>query len=172
MAEKHSNNEIIIRDARPEEADGVAKLLKGAFEQYKENIPPEGWKYYLDDICDVRGRLEEAELIVAEIQGKLAGTVTLYLNSDGNYWPKGWGVIRLLGVSPAYRDRGIGRALMEDCIRRCREQGIKTIGLYTTGFMAIAKDMYEKMGFKHIPERDFRPAPEANLVLAYRLDLV
>jgi ribosomal protein S18 acetylase RimI-like enzyme len=85
-------------------------------------------------------------------------------------WPLGWAVVRLLAVDPAYRGQGIGHALMEECIRRCRQSKITTIGLHTTEIMDVARQMYEKMGFVRFPESDFHPAPGIT-VMAYRLQL-
>jgi ribosomal protein S18 acetylase RimI-like enzyme len=59
---------------------------------------------------------------------------------------------------------------MDECVRRCRERGIATIGLHTTETMDIARRMYERMGFVRVPEFDFHPAPGV-VVMAYRLDL-
>jgi ribosomal protein S18 acetylase RimI-like enzyme len=167
------DDNIYIRDARQEELDEISQLLKESYKQYESSMPPLAWKNYLNDIMDVRGRLEEAELIVAEIGGRLAGAVTLYLKSSKSLpeeWPEGWAGIRLLAVHPEYRGRGIGRDLMEECVRRCRKLGIVTIGLHTTELMAIARRMYEKMGFIRTPEFDFYPRPGL-VVMAYRLDL-
>ncbi len=85
------------------------------------------WQFYLqEDILDVRGRLAESELIVARLGGRLAGTVTLYMNQQTPLKAAGPvevpAGLRLLGVHPAFRGRGIGRALMEECLRRCRSQ--------------------------------------------------
>jgi GNAT superfamily N-acetyltransferase len=122
---------------------------------------------------DVRSRLGAAQLLVAELSGKVVGTVTLYLDaslSSPEGWPRGWAGIRLLAVHSAYRGRGIGRALMEACIQRCRERNIKTIGLHTAEIMAIARKIYERMGFVRAPEHDFHPRP-GTVVMAYRLKL-
>jgi ribosomal protein S18 acetylase RimI-like enzyme len=117
--------------------------------------------------------LSESKLIVAELDGQLAGMVTLYLDAEHSSqggWPRGWASIRLLALHPDYRGRGIGHALMEECIRRCRDQGIATIGLHTTEMMDVARRMYEKIGFVRAPEFDFYPRPGV-VVMAYRLDL-
>lgn len=172
----HSNiktAKIIIRDARPEELDEVGQIIQKAYRQYEKNIPPPAWQYYIEDSMNVRSRLAQSTLIVAEVDGKLAGTVTLYpeaSHSTVEGWPKGWAGIRLLGVAPPYRGFGIGRALMEECIRRCRKAGVKTIGLHTSEMMAVAKGLYERMGFKRVPKYDFHPTPQ-NTVMAYRLEL-
>jgi ribosomal protein S18 acetylase RimI-like enzyme len=167
------NKRLLIRNARPDELDNVSLLLKDAYQQYENIIHPEAWKSYLEDIMDVRSRLGESDLIVAELNHRLAGSVTLYL--DGSYsfpeaWPKGWAVVRLLAVHPEYRGQGIGRALMEECIRRCRQAKVPAIGLHTTEAMDIARQMYERMGFVRFPESDFRPAPGI-VVMAYSLKL-
>jgi ribosomal protein S18 acetylase RimI-like enzyme len=148
-------------------------LIGDAYQQYEKSLPQEAWKFYLEDIMDVRKRLNESQLIVAKLNGQLAGTVTLYLDAEHASqagWPRGWASIRLLAVHPAYRGRGIGRALMEECIRRCRDQGIASIGLHTTEMMNIARRMYESMGFVRVHEFDFYPRP-GMVVMAYRLDL-
>ncbi|GAB4267379.1 GNAT family N-acetyltransferase [Deferrisoma sp.] len=59
--------------------------------------------------------------------------------------------IRLLGVDPAFRGRGIGRALTEACIARAHGQVI----LHTTRAMEAAWHMHEGMGFRRSPDLDF-----------------
>jgi ribosomal protein S18 acetylase RimI-like enzyme len=167
------NKNILIRNARPAELDNVSLLLKDAYQQYENIIHPEAWKSYLEDIMDVRSRLGKSDLIIAELNHRLAGAVTLYLDGSHSFpeaWPKGWAVVRLLAVRPEYRGQGIGHALMEECIRRCRQAKIASIGLHTTEAMDIARQMYERMGFVRVPESDFHPVPGVT-VMAYRLQL-
>lgn len=167
------NRGLIIRNARPDELDEVSLLLRDSYRQYEHFIRPEAWKLYLEDITDVKSRLDESDLIVAELDRRLAGCVTLYLDGSHSFpeaWPKGWAVVRLLAVHPEYQGQGIGRALMEDCIRRCRQSKVAVIGLHTTEVMDIARKMYERMGFERFPESDFHPAPGV-IVMAYSLRL-
>ena len=168
-----ANRNLLIRNARPDELDDVSLLLENAYKQYENIIRPEAWKPYLQDIMDVRSRLDESDLIVAELNHRLAGSVTLYLDTSHSMpevWPKGLAVVRLLAVHPAYRGQGIGRALMEECIRRCRQAKVAAIGLHTTEAMDIARQMYERMGFVRVPESDFHPVPGVT-VMAYSLQL-
>ncbi len=136
------DKQLLLRNARSDELDSVSLLIRDANERYESLLPPEAWKFYVNDMMDVRARLNESELIVAELDGQLVGTVTLYLDvglSSLQWWPKGWAGVRLLAVHPAYRGRGIGLALMEECVRRCRNQGVATIGLHTTEMMEVAR---------------------------------
>jgi len=167
------NPSLVIRDAQPEELEAISLLLRDAYQQYQKSIPPERWKNYLEDIVDVHSRMGDSELIVAELDHKLAGCVTLYLDGAKSFagaWPEGWAVIRLLAVHPDFRGKCIGHELMKECVRRCRQAGIKTIGLHTTEMMEVAQHMYERMGFLRVPEHDFHPAPSIT-VMAYRLNL-
>jgi GNAT superfamily N-acetyltransferase len=166
-------NGLIIRDAHLEELDEVAVLIKEAYVEYQHSIPRKHWRFYLENIMDVRSRFRNSELIVGEVDKQLVGTVTLYLDSSSSLreqWPQGWAGVRILAVRPAYRHRSIGRALMEECIARCRNLHVKTIGLHTGVGMAIARKMYEDMGFVRVPEHDFQPGP-GTVVTAYRLEL-
>jgi ribosomal protein S18 acetylase RimI-like enzyme len=167
------NHGLLIRDVRLEEIKEVSVLLGEAYRQYQNLIRPEAWKHYQEDIVDVCSRLDESDLIVAELDGRLVGCVTLYLDASRvmpEVWPSGSAVIRLLAVHPAYRNRGIGRALMEECISRCRQANITAIGLHTTEIMNVARRMYERIGFVRVPQSDFHPAPNVT-VMAYRLRL-
>ena len=162
-----------MRDAGAEEIDQVALLIRDAYQEYQASIPVEVWEGYARDIMDVRGRLDATELIVAEHRGGLLGAVTFYPNTppaEQGGWPSGWTGIRLLAVQPDGRGLGIARALMNECLRRSRQLGAHTLGLHTTELMAVARGMYERMGFVRVPEFDFQPGPGV-VVIAYRLDL-
>lgn len=162
-----------IHTARPDEIDQVSRVIRAAYREYARAIPPKVWKEYIEDITDVHSRLKVAEPIVAALDGRPAGCVTLYPASSGRDetgWPKGWAGIRILAVHPRYRARGIGRALMEECLRLCRDRGTRVVGLHTTEAMDIARRMYERMGFVRAPHFDFHPRPGVT-VMAYKLEL-
>ena len=162
-----------IREARGDELDAVAEVMVAAYEQY---IPPDATGElhgYREEIRDVRSRGAHATLIVAEERARILGAVTYY--PDGSReghtgWPRQWAVIRLLAVHPDARGRGVGRSLTAECIRRARAGGCAAVGLHTTEFMAVARAMYERMGFVRVPDFDFWPMPRLH-VMAYRLDL-
>ena len=162
-----------VRDAGVEDLDQVSLLIRDAYQEYQANFSPEVWEGYARDIMDVRSRLDTSELIVAENSGRLVGAVTFYPNtspSDQGGWPAGWTGIRLLAVHPDARGMGIGRVLMDECLRRSRLLSATALGLHTTELMGIARGMYERMGFVRVPEYDFQAGPEV-VVLGYRLDL-
>ena len=162
-----------IREAQTEELDEVSRVIGSSFEEYAASVPASAFEAYLKDIMDVRSRLSFTELLVAEDQGQVVGSVTFY--PDGSrygedVWPDGWAGLRLIAVQPESRGLGIGRALAQECIRRSRQRGIPTLGLHSTEAMWVARGMYERMGFIRVPEFDFHPTSRTTVV-AYRLDL-
>ncbi|MDO8473002.1 MAG: GNAT family N-acetyltransferase [Dehalococcoidia bacterium] len=167
-----SESRVEVHTAREDELDAASRVIKAAYREYGAVMPASAFRKYIRDIGNVRSRLGEADLLVATIEGKVAGAVTLYLDGSRSAegWPKGWAGIRMLAVHPRYRGRGAGLALMQECLRRCREQGIKTVGLHTTEAMAVGRRMYERMGFLRAPQYDFHPRPDMT-VMAYKLDL-
>jgi RimJ/RimL family protein N-acetyltransferase len=50
-------------------------------------------------------------------------------------------------VSPAWRGRGVARALLESCIARARAAGVETLTLSVTAGNAAAERLYEHAGF-------------------------
>jgi ribosomal protein S18 acetylase RimI-like enzyme len=162
-----------LRDARASELDEAGLLIRDAYQEYGASFPTEVWDGYAREIMDVRSRVDDSELIVAEDRGRIVGCVTFYpraSQSDDSTWPSEWAGIRLLAVHPDARGQGIGRALMDECSRRCRQRSVPTLVLHTTEAMTVARGMYERMGFIRTPEFDFNPAPNV-VVMAYRLDL-
>ena len=162
--------ELTIRDAKEDDLDAVSALLVDAYAQY---LPPPrelsaderaGWDGYRRNIADVWSRAPISSTIIAERDGKLLGSVNYYppgqADSQDGAWPDGWASIRLLGVSPQARGLGIGRALMNECLRRARADGATTMGLHTTRLMDVARAMYLRLGFTRVPAYDFHPAPD------------
>lgn len=103
-------------------------------------------------------RAEAYEVWIAvDAAGELLGSVTLRrpgtppLHED--YEPDVLD-LRLLGVSPRARRRGVAAALMRRAIERAREGGFAAVGLKTQPFMEGAHRLYESLGFERAPERD------------------
>ncbi len=159
-----------IRNATEKELKRVANVIKEAYEEYAVNFSPEGWRGYSENIQDVASRFGKAEILVAVKARKIVGTLTLYPNGKDNDWPARWAGLRLLAVAPAYRGQGIARALMDKAIARSRKRGSTTIGLHTTEMMAVAQQIYIRMGFARAPRYDFHPRPGMT-VMAYKMPL-
>jgi GNAT superfamily N-acetyltransferase len=166
------NDEITIRDARPDERDAQLAVTLAAYEQYSTIMPH--WEVYRTMQRNLLTTDTVAERIVAERAGRLVGSVLLFPAEANVYTEDGanadWPELRMLAVAPEARGLGVGKALLEECARRARAAGHAYLGLHTEDVMAVAVRMYERAGFVRMPELDFRPTPTL-VVKGYRLTL-
>ena len=155
-------------------------MLLAAYQQYATVMPPAVFGRYLAELLDVEARAGVGRILVAEVGGRVVGTVTYYPDAaaEGLGWPAGWAGLRALGVEPGARGRGVGRALMEACRRRAEAGGAEVLCLHTDQFMTAAVAIYTAMGFRRAPAFDFDATKRFALggvgpvpVLGYRLDL-
>ena len=166
--------EVHIRDARPGDRDALVDVTLAAYQEYAARMPG-FWDGYRQNIVACVSDAGEAEQLVAEHGGAIVGTVLLYPPrrmrlSERESLEMPWPEVRLLAVAPSARGRGVGAALMRECVRRVRLAQGATLSLHTTDLMRTAMRMYERMGFVRAPELDFHPAPGVT-VKGYRLDL-
>lgn len=130
--------------------------------------------HYREHLADVEGRDRDAEVWVAlsdnadEILGNVtvcpAGSPWREISSDGE------GEFRMLAVAPGAQGQGVGMALAEMVVERFREEGAHAIALSSLESMTGAHRIYDRLGFRRDPERDWSPAPGVHLI-AYRLEL-
>jgi GNAT superfamily N-acetyltransferase len=167
-------NNLKIRESRQEDREAVQKVTLSAFQQYAAIMPPPRWEGYRENILATLGDMGPAQQLVAEEEGIILGSVLLYPPGTAFSTPDEGALtcpeVRLLAVAPEARGRGVGFALMKECIRRARSLGAGCLNLHTTDLMQAAMRMYERMGFVRAPELDFHPDPKVT-VKAFRLNL-
>lgn len=136
-----------IRNFQKNDVELVNKVALIAFTQY-ENCYTD-WPTFSKRIATMSSLAEQAELIVATVDEKIAGAVA-YIppGKIKGFFPVEWAVIRMLVVDPSYRDLGIGKTLTIDCIQRAICDTAPIIGLHTSPIMKIALQMYLRMGFQ------------------------
>src|SRR4051812_8526125 len=118
-------NNLVIRDARPHEAEAILAVTLAANKQYGQ-VSSALWEAYQSNIVETLAHFAPAEQIVAERTGEILGTVLLYPGQaqfergDGTTFTLETPEVRLLAVKPEARGQGIGKALMEECLSRSR----------------------------------------------------
>jgi DNA-binding MarR family transcriptional regulator/N-acetylglutamate synthase-like GNAT family acetyltransferase len=83
---------------------------------------------------------------IAEKDGENVGCVFLVKQSDEV------ARLRMLLVDPKARGLGIGKRLVEECIRFARNKGYKKITLWTNDILVTACHIYRETGFKLVAE--------------------
>jgi ribosomal protein S18 acetylase RimI-like enzyme len=167
-----SDEPVEVREVRPREYGDAGRVTARS---YREFVRPgeEDWDEYLDSIADVAGRIDRTVVLVAVDGARILGSVTLEvertIGDDDAELEPGTAHVRMLGVDPEARGRGIGGALMAACVDLARARGKHTLTLRTTDRMLVAQRMYRAMGFARDPDNDLS-FPDLHL-LAFRLRL-
>jgi ribosomal protein S18 acetylase RimI-like enzyme len=158
---------IEVRPVRPEEMDEAGRVTALA---YREFAGPgdTGWERYLGEIADVAGRIDRSLVLVAVEDGRVLGSATLEIDDriedDARPLEADEVSLRMLGVDPDARGRGVARALIAACFDEARSRGKRRMTLHTTERMKAAQAMYESLGFDRLPDRVF---PDGFVLLTY-----
>jgi GNAT superfamily N-acetyltransferase len=168
-----------IRPAAKHEIAEIVALSVAAYGEYRSEMPAAVLEAYLADLSSLADHWHEAEVWVAQANGRIAGSVHFYADASaqGLGLPQGWSGFRKLVVHPDMRGRGLGRALTQACLGAARRAGARTIGIHTVSFMRAACHIYQQFGFYRCPEFDITTSDlglggaGALRVIAYRLDL-
>jgi ribosomal protein S18 acetylase RimI-like enzyme len=156
-----------IRPAAPADLPVVADLCVAAY------APVLAGDHYVAVLRDVGRRAADAELLVAaEPDGTVLGTVTFV--PDGGPFGEIAGPheteFRMLAVDPTAQGRGVGTALLRRVLDDSRRRGKAAVVCSSQPEMRAAHRVYERLGFRRVPERDWSPVPGVDL-LAFALPL-
>ena len=79
---------------------------------------------------------------IAEMNGENVGCVMLVKDAE-----PGVSRLRLLLVDPKARGLGVGKTLVDECIKFARKAGYRKMTLWTHSVLSAARAIYEKAGF-------------------------
>ncbi|MEU4115911.1 N-acetyltransferase [Kitasatospora sp. NPDC028055] len=158
--------DYLIRHALPRDLEDAGRITVEAFVGDGYTKPTSD---YVELLRDAGRRSREAELLVA-VDGadeQVLGCVTFAVG--GTEWadiatPQE-GEIRMLATAAASRGRGVGEALVRACVARSRELGLTGMAFSTRPEMTAAHRVYERVGFRRTPERDWAPYPGMDLMV-------
>jgi ribosomal protein S18 acetylase RimI-like enzyme len=134
---------VNVRPAEPRDADRVLALMEGLTRPAvaDDRVPQR-------DVFLAHLRHDDAHVFVAEVDGEIAGAVSLWIGPRLNWTtPEAW--IPDLYVDPAFRRRGAGRALLDACAAEARRRGCHRLRLESGHHRAEAHRLYEDFGFEH-----------------------
>jgi ribosomal protein S18 acetylase RimI-like enzyme len=160
---------VEIREAAPKEYTAVGRVAVAAYAEFVRQGDSD-WDEYLDTLADVRDRATRTVVLVALQGKKVVGTVTIELEAtigdELRALPPQTASLRMLAVEPSVRGRGIGRALAQAAVGRCRAAEKRWLILDTAPEQGNAARLYRSLGFERDPVRDHEDHT------AYRLDLM
>jgi ribosomal protein S18 acetylase RimI-like enzyme len=143
---------MLLRDYDAQDAPAVNALVQRAFASLEPHIPD--WPGFSKGLGALVDLADHSHIILAEGDGQLMGVVG-YVGpgqSKKSFFKPEWPIVRLLSVAPEHQGHGVGRALVEECIRRARADGASLIALHTSHVMRDALELYASLGFEWVSE--------------------
>jgi ribosomal protein S18 acetylase RimI-like enzyme len=159
---------LTVREAISDDHGAVARLTIDVYVG-EDFSPPEA----AASLGNISHRSKQGQVLVAVNEdGKIVGALSLLLDGGplAQISKDDEAEIRMLAVDPSERRAGAGRALTEECIARARSAGKRRIVLSTQPTMLGAQRLYEGLGFRREPARDWA-RKNGRPMLAYGLDV-
>jgi ribosomal protein S18 acetylase RimI-like enzyme len=146
---------IEIRRFRPADEAEIIELVRELqiheLDMFDRMLPPErigGW--YVDWALG-SAREAEGDLIVAELDGRIAGYATLYAHltseEDRDEVAYAYAYVGDLVVSHGARGKGIGKRLLTECEDMARRAGRKWLRISVLAANEGAHRLYKSVGF-------------------------
>jgi GNAT superfamily N-acetyltransferase len=148
----------LIREAQPEDDPAVGDLLVEAFiTQYAKKLPDVVYtEERKRELRDVASRRKVASVLVAEVDGVIAGTVALFRPGapGSEAWLPNAADLRGLATAVRYHGTGLARPLLDAAEDLARKWGVDAICLHVRkGAEGVAR-MYMKRGYVREPSGD------------------
>ena len=97
-------------------------------------------------------------VLFAKYNDTIVGTVALMYLEEENCFE-----LTKMAVSTKYRGRKIGQKILENCIDKAQEMGLKKLILYSNRVLENAIHIYKKYGFVEIPIDSNSPYKRADI---------
>ena len=162
---------VVFRRAAPADFPEIRRITPDAYLRaghFAADHP------YMSALEDVEHRAEHAQVWVAEVAWRVVAAVTLTVAGQpySEIAQDGELEFRMLAVDPAYQGEGVGRAVVRAIIEHARQlPGIEAISITSATFMERAHNLYESLGFRRAPERDWYVPGEDVLLWVFRPEL-
>ena len=139
---------VTFRRARRSDLPDIVRLLAddelgSQRERFEDPLPDSYYAAFISIDGD-----SNHELIVAELNGKVVGTLHLMFLPSVSFQGGLRAQVESVRVDDTVRGQGIGSALMKWSIERARERGAHLVQLTTHLTRKDAHRFYERLGFK------------------------
>ncbi len=163
---------LIVRKWR--KTDDVAEITVLLHRAYAQ-LANLGFRYYAtwqDDTVTLE-RLSQGIAFIAEFNGKIVGTATLYLppGKTGCQWYDRSDVARFgqFGVEPALQRNGIGSRLIEEIESTTAMHGVPNLALDTAEGATHLIELYRRKGYEYACDADWEITNYRSIIMNKKL---
>jgi putative acetyltransferase len=144
-----SKDTIVIREIRPEDNPQIEAVIKGCFPEFK--IPLKGTAYEDAETPfmyeSYQGENEVYYVVANETQVFGGAGIKQLKDVNGHVCE-----LQKMYFSPIIRGKGIGKLLIEKCLKAAKDFGFETCYLESASQLKAAIHIYEDFGFEHRTE--------------------
>jgi len=138
---------LAFRQAVAEDLQKIVRLLADDFlGQRREDLSEPLNENYIKAFREIEADPNN-ELIVAELDGKVIGTLQLVVTPSLSYRGSKRSIVESVRVDSSLRGKGIGREMMLWAIERARQSGCISMHLTSHNDRTDAHRFYESLGF-------------------------
>lgn len=159
-------SELIVKLARPEDAETLVELLNQA-RQYKLERDDDAWTSVPFTIEELQQRIEKGNTYAAWRDNELVGTLVL-LWEDKMTWgnqPPIAVYLHQLAINDDHRGLGLGAKLLDWADHQAAKNGRELLRIDIPPENKGLRDYYRKIGFKWVKNREVH-APHATYIAA------
>jgi putative acetyltransferase len=141
---------ITIRPIAPGDNAALARAVRDTLAEFGAAKP--GTAYYdeaTDHLYEVFSQQARSAYFVAEQDGEVLGGGGIFPTAN---LPADTVELVKLYLRPAARGRGVGKALINQCLETARANGYAHVYLETTEELTQAIPLYERLGFTYLPQ--------------------
>lgn len=144
---KHAaeSNPLLIRAARPDEAEAIVALIQRAFGEYRGKLRPESGAL-LETPETLKAAMKTGTVLLAERAGRVLGCVSVRRKDNCAYAGR-------LAVEPMERGIGIGRALLAAAEALARRMGADRLRVDVRLKLRDNRAFFRALGFVEGAER-------------------
>ena len=138
---------LTIRPIQPEDNEQIAKVIRDSLEDFDANKP--GTVYFDPTTDDLYSLFQtpNSAYYIALLDDKIIGGSGIFPTEN---LPNGCSELVKLYLHKTARGKGTGKALMQKCFEAAKNLGYQQLYLESMPELAIAVDMYQKLGFKSL----------------------
>lgn len=150
-----------IRQADVQDAGGVYRIMRAAFEEYRGKLsPPSG--ALRETLEEAMAAIESGGAFLAEIDGVLAGSARYRIRENHLYAER-------VAVLPQHRKKGIAAALMQAVEDVAREWGISEVQVGVRAALPANLRFYEKLGYRALSSLPYSTGNDFGITLSKRI---
>ena len=113
-------------------------------------------KYYIID--------KGGEIFFAKFKNEIVGTVALMPTKEKSVFE-----LTKMAVNPEYRNKGIGKKLLQKCLSFSKQKGCKSLILYSNRKLKNAIYLYHQFGFEEVDMEQNSPYLRANIKMEKKI---